>query len=173
MTQYEVCAAGAEHVRLLPSIELVAARLFSPDDLPAHLSEQPTDLATLEAARCDGLLWVALSAVGEPVGFARARRLRESAHLEELDVHPDHGRRGLGTRLVRAVLRAAAEASRPVLTLTTFSHVSWNRPYYERLGFRVLEEAELGEELAAMLRNERASGLDNRVAMTRSTRDAE
>ena len=39
-----------------------------------------------------------------PVGFALVEMLADDLpHLEELDVDPSHGRRGLGTALVRGV----------------------------------------------------------------------
>jgi hypothetical protein len=38
--------------------------------------------------------------------------------------------------------------------------VPWNRPYYERLGFAVLEEAAAGPELRAVRDRERARGVD-------------
>ena len=41
-------------------------------------------------------------------------------HLEELDVHPDHGRRGLGSSLVMAVRDWAAATGHEAITLTTF-----------------------------------------------------
>lgn len=55
------------------------------------------------------------------------------------------------------------------LTLTTFSDVPWNRPYYERLGFRVLDEVELSPGLRRIRREEAQRGLDRwgRVAMRR------
>jgi len=33
----------------------------------------------------------------------------------------------------------------PALTLTTFTHVPWNAPYYTRCGFRVLDDAEISD----------------------------
>jgi hypothetical protein len=55
------------------------------------------------------------------------------------------------------------------LTLTTFTHVPWNAPYYERLGFRPLPEAELTPGLVAIRQNEAAHGLDRwpRLSMRR------
>lgn len=48
----------------------------------------------------------------------------------------------------------------PAIALSTFSHVPWNRPLYERLGFVVLCEEEIGPELRSVREEEAAHGLD-------------
>ena len=61
----------------------------------------------------------------------------------------------------------AAHTQLDRLTLTTFTDVPWNRPYYERLGFTVLDD--LGPELAALVAHEHEAipGDAERVAMVR------
>ena len=53
------------------------------------------------------------------------------------------------------------------MTLTTFRTIPWNCPFYERLGFRTLDEADLSPRLLAVLDEEDAHGLprDTRCAM--------
>jgi hypothetical protein len=48
----------------------------------------------------------------------------------------------------------------PAITLTTFSHIPWNQPLYEHLGFRVLSHDELGPGLLELWEREAAHGLD-------------
>lgn len=57
----------------------------------------------------------------------------------------------------------------PTLTLTTFEHVPWNAPYYARLGFRILDDAEVTPGLRAIRQREAEIGLDRwpRVCMRR------
>lgn len=165
MTSYSVEPALPEHVVLLPAIELAAARIIPEADLPAEMAAEATSVEVFAEAQRAGQLWVALDPTRRPVGFALVELLEAGPHLEELDVRPDHGRQGLGARLVAAVLDWAGKRGNSVLTLTTFSHLPWNRPYYERLGFRVLDPAEIPPDLARILERERASGLRNRVAM--------
>ncbi len=88
-------------------------------------------------------------------------------HLEEIDVLPIHGRRGLGTALVRAVCEWAVVSGYPMLTLTTFRSVPWNYPFYARLGFVELSGETLRPELAAVVSDEADRGLDreSRVVM--------
>ena len=56
------------------------------------------------------------------------------------------------------------------ITLTTFRDVPWNGPYYTRLGWSVVREADLPVELAAARRHERDPGFDEwpRQAMAKS-----
>ena len=91
-------------------------------------------------ARQPGFLLVVGEADDEvPVGFAHVLYVEGAAHLEQLAVHPDHHRQGLGTALVAAVRERAASDGHERLTLCTFAEVPWNRPYYEALGFEVVE----------------------------------
>jgi GNAT superfamily N-acetyltransferase len=91
------------------------------------------------------------------------------AHLEEIDVHPEHGRRGLGTRLVIAICAWALTAGYRSLTLSTFRDVPWNMPFYAQLGFEVVPHDDLSPALRAVVRDETRRGLDptRRVVMRR------
>lgn len=73
---------------------------------------------------------------GRPcVGFAHVLHEQDSAHLQQLAVHPAHGRRGLGTALVQACCAQARLRGSHELTLTTFRDIEFNAPWYARLGF--------------------------------------
>jgi predicted N-acetyltransferase YhbS len=87
-------------------------------------------------------------------------------------VHPDHGRRGLGTQLVMAVCEWAARQGYESVTLTTFRSVAFNRPFYESLGFAVIPDIMVSPALRAIVSDETRRGLDpsNRVVMRRSCR---
>jgi len=90
-------------------------------------------------------------------------------HLKEIDVHPDHGQRGLGTRLVGAVCEWAAHGGYTEVTLTTFREVPWNMPFYAGLGFEVVPASELSPNLLSIVADETRRGLDpaRRVVMRR------
>jgi len=106
-----------------------------------------------------------------PVGFALIEIVGERhAHLEEVDVHPDHGRRGLGKKLVAAACEWAFGSGYPSVTLTTFRDVAWNMPFYGKLGFEVVPEEDLPPEVAAIVADETRRGLDpgRRVVMRRN-----
>ena len=55
----------------------------------------------------------------------------------------------------------------PALTLTTFRDLSFNEHFYQKLGYKTLDEAELPERLADILKSEIEYGLpgDRRYAM--------
>jgi GNAT superfamily N-acetyltransferase len=166
--QYQISKARPSDLPLLPAIELAAARLLA-GHAPESVLAETTGSVELEEAQRHGHLWVAL-ADEIPVGFAHVKVLEpSSAHLAEIDVHPDHGRRGLGTALVRAVCEWAAAQEFRAVTLTTFREVPWNMPFYARLGFEEIPPDALGPALLAIVQDETRRGLDPacRVAMRR------
>jgi NAD(P)H-dependent FMN reductase/GNAT superfamily N-acetyltransferase len=165
---YSIVRARPEHLPDIPNIELAAARLLSGHAPESVLTETTRDAVLQEALR-QGHLWVA-QAGDVPVGFAHVEVVdARTAHLEEIDVLPAHGRRGLGTRLVTAVCDWAAAAGYDSVTLTTFRDVPWNRPFYETLGFRIVPNAELSAALRSIVEDETRRGLDpvRRVVMAR------
>ncbi len=169
MNGYHIRAARAEDLAALPDIEREAAARFAPYGLVEPLSNILTPIELLyEGVKADRL-WVAVNEADRPVGFALASVIGGNAHLDELDVHPTHGERGLGTALVEAVCNWAKASGFSALTLTTLCHIPWNAPWYQRLGFRILEEAELTTALRALLCEEIQRGLPakQRVAMRR------
>ena len=165
---YRIATARPSDVPLLPAIELAAATLLA-GHAPASNLTETTGQADLEDAQRHGRLWVALADC-VPVGFAHIEVLDPGvAHLEEIDVHPEHGRRGLGRRLVTAVCRWAGTNGYSWVTLTTFRDVPWNMPFYERLGFAEIPPEERSPALLSVIEDETRRGLDPRlrVAMRR------
>jgi GNAT superfamily N-acetyltransferase len=169
MNDYHMRLAREEDLAALPDIERAANALFADYGLAEQLSNILTPIESLHEGVMTDRLWVAADEAGRPVGFALASVVGDNAHLDELDVHPAHGRRGLGAALVEAVCDWAKAAGYRAITLTTLRHIPWNAPWYQRLGFHVLEENELGQTLRDLLQEEIQRGLpaDQRVAMRR------
>jgi GNAT superfamily N-acetyltransferase len=168
---YTITPARPHDLPLLPPIELAAARLLAGHAPESVLAEAST-VRELQQCLNRGHLWVA-RADGVPVGFAQVKILEPGvAHLNEIDVDPDHGRRGLGTKLVMAVCDWAAASELEAVTLTTFREVPWNMPFYARLGFAQIPAGELSPALIFVLQHEVDRGLDpaQRVAMRRPCR---
>mgnify|MGYP002065158006 CR=1 FL=1 len=55
-----------------------------------------TGKRTQKSGCAAGRLWVTADENDQPVGFAAVELVDGRPHIQELDVHPDHGRRGLG-----------------------------------------------------------------------------
>jgi len=157
--RYAIVLAEARHLAVLDDIELAAARLLS-GHAPRRVLEETTPHGVFVAAMQRGHLWVALDA-DSPVGFAQVEMLAsDHPHLDEIDVHPAHGRRGVGTRLVRTVCAWAAAAGYAQITLTTFRRVPWNMPWYTRLGWVELPLKNWPDEVRRQVASETARGLD-------------
>jgi GNAT superfamily N-acetyltransferase len=122
----------------------------------------PLPLTTLLSQQAKDQVWVAAPPNGQPVGFAVVQVIDGLAHLAEISVHPAHGRQGLGARLIQALCDWARDRAYPAVTLSTFRDVPWNAPFYERLGFRVLSQEDLGPGLLAVRAEEARHGLDIR-----------
>jgi len=167
VTDIRIEAAGKRHLAAIPGIELAAAAMFAEADLPLSLRYRVTDVADLRDAGADGRLWVALDAGRTPVGFVMADILDGNAHLDELDVLPEYGRQGIGTRLLYTFIRWARAEEFAAATLITFRHLPWNAPFYAKHGFETMRPAELGDDLRYMLDAEESAGLDTsrRVCM--------
>jgi GNAT superfamily N-acetyltransferase len=170
LRMYKIMKARPEDISSLPVIELAAAKLLL-GYAPKKVLEETTSQDELHHAQRLGLLWLAVHE-DRPVGFAHVKLIEANAvHLQEIDVHPEHGRRGLGTNLIREVCSWAANTGFSSITLTTFRTVPWNMPWYLRLGFEAVSPDELGPALLSILREEELRGLDpkTRVAMRRSS----
>ncbi|HML54899.1 MAG TPA: GNAT family N-acetyltransferase [Solidesulfovibrio magneticus] len=162
---YAIIPAAPRHIPLLNAIELAAAKIFPVDYLPEHILSEKLPMDVLLAAQAQGLLWVAVDAGGSPVGYILVQVVDGLALLAQVDVHPDHGRQGLGTALIRQAMQAMHERGFSECYLTTFSDIAWNAPFYAKLGFGVVGEAAMPQAIAAILREEQERGLRNRVAM--------
>jgi GNAT superfamily N-acetyltransferase len=155
-------ATPADHTAL-STIERAAAEMFRHTPHP-QMADAPLACEHLGAG---DEVWVVVDAQDQPVGFAIVRAASAVWHLQEIDVHPAHARRGLGAQLIAAIAHEAAAQGVPALTLSTCDDIPWNAPYYARLGFRALSSAELSAELRAVRCVEAAAGLpmQHRVCM--------
>ena len=167
VTDYLIVPARVEDLPRVPIIELAAAQLLRGHAPDGVLQETSSEDELIDALR-EGRLWVAL-ANDLVVGYAHVQRLDSAtAHLEEVDVLPEHGRRGIGTSLVTRVCDWARVNRYERLTLTTFRDVPWNMPFYQRLGFGVIPQDLMGPQLLRRVEDEERRGLDprRRVAMS-------
>ena len=163
---YRVVPASSGHVSMLPSIERSAAEIFG-DAVPAELLEHVTDEADFLDSQRSGTLWVALGPNDEPVGFARVVVVGAQVHLAELDVLPAHGRRGVGTALIKAVEAWARLRNSAQITLTTYRDLPWNAPFHAGMGFTVVPATDWDADMRRRFEEEAGlqSELPKRVVM--------
>jgi ribosomal protein S18 acetylase RimI-like enzyme len=162
--------AAPADLPLLQDIERAAGEPFRPLGMPEIADDEPPALDVLERFRQAGHAWVAEEA-GRVVAYLIGEPVDGAFHIEQVSVHPDAGRRGVGRALIAYAADRARDRGLAGLTLTTFRDVPWNAPYYERIGFRVLDDAELTPGLRKIRATEAEHGLDRwpRVCMRQET----
>jgi GNAT superfamily N-acetyltransferase len=153
-------------------IEEASERLFAEvgivfqigDDHPFVVDERLRWRAAIQR----GDLWLAW--VDDlPVGFSVLGERDGRAYLEQLAVRPEHGRRGIGRALIEKACEVCRSRGETELWLTTYDHVRWNAPLYEKAGFSKICEAECPPDIRATLAGQREVLPDpaQRVAMRR------
>lgn len=158
--EYGIRLARLGELVQIQALEWAAGQRFGLVGMDEVAAMEPIALELLAARQKVGQLWVAVTAADEVAGFLMADWIDGEVILEEVSVHPDHGHRGLGSRLTNFVCAwAAAQGSKSVV-LSTFKDVVWNAPFYARLGFGMLEEDGLTSGLIQVREEEAAAGLD-------------
>ncbi|MEU7133581.1 GNAT family N-acetyltransferase [Streptomyces sp. NPDC046261] len=162
-------AVRPDELTLLQDIERAAGRCFHDIGMPEIAEDEPLPVGELAHYQRAGLAWVAVDGTDAPVAYLIADHVDGNLHVEQVSVHPDSARRGIGRSLLDHLARRATADAIPALTLTTFTGVPWNAPYYARCGFRPLDEHGLGPGLRDIRRQEAAHGLNRwpRVCMRR------
>ena len=158
--EYAIRLATEADLPTLPSIEESAGRLFAGYDASETGDVNVTaDRHLTHQAVQDERLWVAMHGT-DVVGFALATEIDGEAHLYEIDVLPEHGRRGVGRALIETVRRWASTKGYPAVTLSTRQDVPFNGPFYARLGFATVVDDALTPGLQALRAEEERRGLD-------------
>lgn len=169
---FSVRCANPDELDMLVVIDEAASELYRNAGLAVELAlDHPFVVAEKlrwASAIEQRLAHVAVNGQDMPVGFATLRCVDGQPYLDQLAVLPDYMRRGVGTLLLNVAISWSAGRS---LWLTTYSHFPWNRPYYEKHGFVIQEDDECGDELCAVLLNQRSAlpDPDQRIAMVRRT----
>jgi ribosomal protein S18 acetylase RimI-like enzyme len=63
------------------------------------------------------------------------------AYLEEITVHPDYRRFGIGRRLIEQVFEEARAANLKELVLRRWDKADWAVAFYEKLGFKPIDDS--------------------------------
>ena len=172
---YRVGVARPEEIPRIREIEDAAGSAFAGlglIDETRDVSFPLDDLARLVEAR---QVWVARDETDRAVGMVIVSVREGVAYVEEIDVHPEHGRRGLGARLLARACEWARELGYPAIALSTFRDVPWNGPFYRRHGFKDLQPADWTPGMRAVREREARHGLrvEARVFMRRELGEVE
>jgi GNAT superfamily N-acetyltransferase len=153
--------ARPDDLEKLAAVERSAASVFRSVELAWLADGDTMDAAVLTELCRDGTLWVAADERDEPVGFLAAHgRLDDSFYLAEVSVAQSHQRQGIGARLVEAAIEYGRRLGFPAITLTTYRDLTWNGPFYARLGFVEVDAGETGPGHVEKLRVEAEAGHD-------------
>lgn len=161
--------AETTEVERVREIERASATRFLAIGMVDLAEDEPTPAETLVRRIATGGLLVATDEAGSPVAFVMFREVDGCAYIEQIDVLPSHAGKRIGAALIDEVEARARDHSWPALLLSTFVDVSWNAPYYRRLGFRDVPDADLSDALRRIRAEHQARGLDEtrRVFMRR------
>lgn len=159
-----------DELPLLQDIERAAGRCFRDIGMPEIAEDEPLPVGELARYHHAGLAWVVADDADDPVAYLIADRVDGNLHVEQVSVHPDSARRGVGRLLLDHLAAHARSEGVPALTLTTFAQVPWNAPYYTRCGFHLLDDTGLTPGLRRIRECEAARGMDRwpRVCMRRA-----
>lgn len=152
MHQPAIRPATESDLAALVRVEIGAGQLFHSVGMPAIAAAVPA-IADLKEAVAAERVWVT-TAGREVVGYVISEVVDQNAHVAQVSVAPDHARQGLGRSMVEHVESWGRVLGCPATTLTTFRDVPWNAPYYQRLGYRMLVEHEIGPGLARIMAHE-------------------
>jgi len=154
MTPVTIRVARDGELEIARAIDDDACTLYADAGMPIVASGAFFERETERWARSlrEGRLLFACNTEGEPVAFASFGTLDGLPFLFQLSTRRAWMQRGIGRRLVERVQRwAVREGS---LWLSTYDHMSFNRPFYERLGFTRVDESECGPELRELVADE-------------------
>ncbi|MDA4845294.1 GNAT family N-acetyltransferase [Hoeflea poritis] len=153
---------AGEAPRLL-DIDTASTTLFSDVDIPEIAAISTVCGPSLEdfQRHIEGSgVHVACDSGDRPVGFIAYESVEAAIYVWLLSVHPDHIRRGLGSRLVASALDAGRSLGAQTCVLSTFRDVAFNAPFYRRQGFTELPLEEASAVFRKRFRDEVPAGTD-------------
>jgi predicted N-acetyltransferase YhbS len=161
--------AATADLPLFQDIERAAGECFRGIGMTPIAEDEPPGLDELARYQREGRAWTATDGGGRPIAYLIAEPVDAGLHVEQVSVHPDWARRRIGRSLLGRAAEHASLEGLDALTLTAFTEVAWNAPYYARCGFEPVPEAELTPGLRKIREQEAARGLDRwpRVCMRR------
>jgi ribosomal protein S18 acetylase RimI-like enzyme len=156
---YTIRSARIEELPQLAPIEQAAAIRFRNTPYAFLVDGEPLPIEFIQQRFQAGQVWVAVDRNDIVIGFAITREVDRTLYLQEIDIAPEHGQRGIGRALVETVQTWGSRSGYAVMSLSTFRDLPWNAPFYAKLGFRIIDEANLSPGFQAIRAHEREAGL--------------
>lgn len=156
---YAIRSARTEELTLLAQIEQSAAIRFLDTPYAFLVDAKPLPLDFVQQRFQAGQVWVAVDRQDTVIGYAITREIDGTLYLQEIDIEPKHGQRGLGYALVDTIRSWAKLSGYSVMSLSTFRDIPWNAPFYSKLGFCILDESELTAGFQQIRLQESEAGL--------------
>ncbi len=161
-------------LEILKAIDDDATALYAEYGLFIELGDEH-ELVRAELARWLrsvelGRALLAVDDTGMGLGFAALGAVDGEPYLDQLAVRRIAMRRGIGKRLLARSAEVARAAGGSSIWLTTYDHLPFNRPFYERHGYRLVPEAAWGNDIRHHIEEQRRflPAPTHRVAMRRS-----
>jgi GNAT superfamily N-acetyltransferase len=164
---YAIRSAQIEELPQLATIEQAAAVRFRETPYVFLADGEPLPIEFIQQRFQAGQVWVAVDQDDIVIGFAITREVDRTLYLQEIDIAPEHGQQGIGRALIETVQVWGKRSGFAVMSLSTFRDLPWNAPFYAKLGFRILDAAELTPGFQQVRAHEQEAGLpiDDRVIM--------
>lgn len=171
---FTILPAAASDISDLCAIDDDASALYAAHGVSVELAaDDPFSRAEvarwLRSAEL-GRAFLAWDSDGTSLGFATLDLVDGSPYLDQLAVRMRAMRRGVGGALLAHAAGWARSAGGSALWLTTYAHLPFNRPYYERHGYIVVPESGCSAGIRHHLDEQRRHlpAPDQRIAMRRA-----
>ncbi|WP_280340488.1 GNAT family N-acetyltransferase [Nocardia neocaledoniensis] len=152
--------AREDDIERLREIECLAGAPFAEIGMVAVAEDEPPAAETLREYLVAERAWVWPDETDRPIGYLVLGLVDGQPHIDQVSVDPAHSGQRVGKRLIDHAVHWAKARGLHEITLTTFTQVPWNGPYYARLGFTYIPVTEETPELRAIRAAEIAHGLD-------------
>lgn len=148
-----ICAAGPDDAAELSLVGQASFRQAyenwsAPADLEAHLAEFFSESAVRDAMASTGCQFLLAKNGSDAAGYVKVRDSEKpervpvprALELQQVYVHPDQQRYGIGGKLLEAARNYAAEQSADGVWLTVWEEATWAVNCYRKYGFEQVGE---------------------------------
>jgi len=137
----EIRLATEDDFQFLPAVEDAAGEVYADigyDDIAAMPPMSAEEYVSFSAQ--GGAVWLAELQDSTIAGYCALTPLGTNIHIHELSVRKRYAKQGIGSQLLKFVLKASEKNGYDSVTLLTFEKVVFNAPFYTRFGFEIISD---------------------------------